>query len=111
MIKDITFSYTCSYRSEVITFEVITSDACHGRPPLKGMISIRHVIMTFWTYWTSSTSEPLLVEYIVSCPDPALWRGKGSGDYWAISWVCWVNNSLDFGQSNEILSKHGHKPM
>jgi len=25
---------------------------------------------------------------LASCPDPALSQGKGSGDYWAISWLC-----------------------
>jgi len=42
---------------------------------------------------------------LVSCPDPALSRGKGSGDYWASSWLCRVN-SLGFGQTNEIVPCH-----
>ena len=28
---------------------------------------------------------------VVSCPDPTLSRGKGSGDHWAISWLCRVS--------------------
>ena len=32
---------------------------------------------------------------LVSCPDPTLSRGKGSGDYWALPWLCRVSN-LDF---------------
>ena len=27
-------------------------------------------------------------EGLVSCPDPALSQGKGSHDYWTISWLC-----------------------
>ena len=35
-------------------------------------------------------------------PRPHFSWGKGSGDYWAISWLCWIN-SIDFGQANEIV--------
>ena len=28
---------------------------------------------------------------VVLCPDPNLSRGKGSGDHWVISWLCWVS--------------------
>ena len=42
---------------------------------------------------------------VVSCPDPTLSWGKGSGDYWVISWLCWVN-SLDFGQASGIVPCH-----
>ena len=41
-------------------------------------------------------------------PRPHLSWGKGSGDYWVISWLCWIN-SLDFWQANETgptSSKH-----
>ena len=37
---------------------------------------------------------------LVLCPDPTLSWGKGSGDYWVVPWLCWVN-SLDFGQANK----------
>ena len=42
---------------------------------------------------------------IVSCPDPTLSRGKGSGDHWAIPWLCRVS-SLDTEQPNEIVLRH-----
>ena len=29
--------------------------------------------------------------WLVSCPDPTLSWGKGSGDHWAISWLCRVS--------------------
>jgi len=32
---------------------------------------------------------------VVSCPDPAFSWGKGSGDYWAVAWLCWLS-SIDF---------------
>ena len=32
---------------------------------------------------------------VVSSPDPTLSQGKGSGDYWALPWLCQVSN-LDF---------------
>jgi len=37
----------------------------------------------------------MAIREVVSCPDPALSRGKGSGDYWAISWFCQLS-SIDF---------------
>ena len=42
---------------------------------------------------------------LVSCPDPTLSRGKGSGDHWAISWLCRVS-SHDTEQPNEIALRH-----
>ena len=42
---------------------------------------------------------------LVSSPDPTLSRGKGSGDHWAISWLCRVS-SLDTEQPNEIVLRH-----
>ena len=32
---------------------------------------------------------------VVSCPDPTLSQGKGSGDYWVLPWLCRVSN-IDF---------------
>ena len=40
---------------------------------------------------------------LVLCPDSSLSWGKGSGDYWAISWSCWVSR-IDFVQPNECHS-------
>ena len=42
---------------------------------------------------------------LVSCPDPTLSRGKGSGGHWAISWLCRVS-SLDTEQPNEVVLHH-----
>ena len=41
---------------------------------------------------------------VVSCPDPTLSWGKGSGDHWVVSWLCWVS-SLDT-EPNEIVLRH-----
>ena len=75
-------------------------------------------LTVFWSYrilWNPyNTTRPQSAMpssvWIVWCPDPTLspppfmgW--KGSCNYWAISWLCWVN-SLDFGQSNEIVPGH-----
>ena len=54
---------------------------------------------------STSIDTVLSFKSIVSCPDPTLSWGKGSGDYGTVSWLCWVN-SLDFGQSNEIVPRH-----
>ena len=51
-----------------------------------------------WVHPSASTCQPLTSSAEatpVSCPDPALSRGKGSGDYWAISWLCRLS-SIDF---------------
>ena len=42
---------------------------------------------------------------LVSCPDPTLSRGKGSGDHRALSWLCRVS-SIDSEQANEIAQRH-----
>ena len=72
-----------------------------------------NLIVHHWTFVVlrvssasiSSLYALQLYHGLVSFPGPTLSRGKGSGDYWAISWLCWVN-SLDFGQSNEIVPRH-----
>ena len=43
-------------------------------------------------------------KWLVSCPDPTP-RGKGSGDHWAIPWLCRVS-SLDTKQPNEVALRH-----
>ena len=50
--------------------------------------------------WTGACGESL-----VSCPDPTLSRGKGSGDHRVISWLCLVSR-LDTEQPNEIALRH-----
>jgi len=45
--------------------------------------------LDLWTYLLNSCSNGSLV------PRPHLSQGKGSGDNWIISWLCWVN-SIDF---------------
>ena len=42
---------------------------------------------------------------LVSCPDPTLSQGKGSGDHWVIPWLCRVS-SLDTEQPNKIALRH-----
>ena len=57
-------------------------------------IHLWHFILqaTTWSTWI-----------VVSCPDPTLsWR-KGSGDYWALPWLCRVSN-LDFLNKRMITS-------
>ena len=34
---------------------------------------------------------------LVSCPDPTLSQGKGSGDYWVTSWLWWLS-SIDLNK-------------
>jgi len=58
----------------------------------------------FWTE-VAHTLSPYALVTLCCCPDPTLSWGKGSGDYWAISWLCWVS-SLVFGQANEIVPCH-----
>ena len=48
-----------------------------------------HICVSLSCYLEASTV------LVVSCPDPALSQGKGSGDYWAISWLCRLS-SIDF---------------
>ena len=46
---------------------------------------------------------------LVSCLDPALSRGKGSGDYWTVSWLCWLG-SIDF-ERTLIICLHNVRPI
>jgi len=46
---------------------------------------------------------------VVSYPDPALSQGKGSGDYWLISWLCRLS-SIDFEQTL-ITCLHDVRPI
>jgi len=48
-----------------------------------------HICVSLSCYLEASTV------LVVSCPDPTLSQGKGSGDYWAISWLCRLS-SIDF---------------
>ena len=75
-----------------------------------------HICMYIWRFDPVSPSPVLIciqhslhcyqtTAALVSCPDPTLSRGKGSGDHWAISWLCQVS-SLDTEQPNEIALRH-----
>ena len=57
-----------------------------------------------WPKWNGTSRY-----YIVLCPDPALSRGKGSGDYRAISWLCRLS-SIDFEQTL-ITCLHDVRPI
>ena len=43
----------------------------------------------------NSLFTTLSLSSLVSFRDPTLSWGRGSGDYWALPWLCWVSN-LDF---------------
>ena len=44
---------------------------------------------------------------VVSCPDPTLSRGKGSGDHWAVSWsVYFIANELIWGEAKFFPPRH-----
>jgi len=94
------FSCICSYRVLILVVDyskrIVVRKNCN---------CIRH--MTILLQLTTEHQTPSVIYSLVPrpCPDPALSRGKRSGDYWAISWLCWVN-SLDFGQDNEIVPCH-----
>ena len=59
----------------------------------------------FWDSWTQAVKLAYSALNSVSCPDPTLSWGKGSGGNWAPSWLCQVS-STDSEQANEIALCH-----
>ena len=95
-------THTPSLPSAAITTHTHPSPplTAHGSPQ-RGM----YVPSYLELFSSSPTTGKWTVSILVSCPDPTLSRGKGSGDHWAIPWLCRVS-SLDTEQPNEIVLHH-----
>ena len=89
---------------------VVWSHTCtHTIPDTQGQESCNKLRYRVEHPWKEE--EWVMTTYIhrVSCPDPVLsWR-KGSGDYWAISWLCRLS-SIDF-EGTLITCLHDARPI
>ena len=66
---------------------------------------IKSGVRTFMTFtlFRGVFSDKIYLRSLM--PRPTLSREKGSGDHWAIPWLCWVSR-LDTEQPNEIGLRH-----